>query len=116
MEAARRRSTGFITIDRIGGARAAGGKCLLARDLARVGMMVANGGQRDGKQVVPARWLEDIVQNGDPQAWKDGNSYNRMGQRDIHYRSKWYVNREAEPLIFEVGIITKYTKLHAPID
>ena len=27
---------GYITIDRIGGARAAGGKCLIARDLARV--------------------------------------------------------------------------------
>lgn len=95
---------GYITVDRIGGARAAGGKCLLARDLARVGMMMANGGQRDGKQVVPACWLEDIVQNGDPQAWKDGDFYNEMGQRDIHYRSKWYVNREAEPLIFGVGI------------
>ena len=95
---------GYITVDRIGGARAAGGKCLLARDLARVGMMMANGGQRDGKQVVPACWLEDIVQNGDPQAWKDGDFYNEMGQRDIHYRSKWYVNQEAEPLIFGVGI------------
>ena len=95
---------GYITVDRIGGARAAGGKCLLARDLARVGMMMANGGQRDGKQVVPARWLEDIIQNGDSQAWKDGDFYNEMGQRDIHYRSKWYVNREAEPLIFGVGI------------
>ena len=95
---------GYITVDRIGGARAAGGKCLLARDLARVGMMMANGGQRDGKQVVPARWLEDIIQNGDSQAWKDGDFYNEMGQRDIHYRSKWYVNQEAEPLIFGVGI------------
>ena len=95
---------GYITVDRIGGARAAGGKCLLTRDLARFGMMMANGGQRDGKQVVPACWLEDIVQNGDPQAWKDGDFYNEMGQRDIHYRSKWYVNQEAEPLIFGVGI------------
>ena len=95
---------GYITVDRIGGARAAGGKCLLARDLARVGMMMANGGQRNGKQVVPSSWLEDIVKNGDPQAWKDGDFYNEMGQRDIHYRSKWYVKREAEPLIFGVGI------------
>ena len=95
---------GYITVDRIGGARAAGGKCFLARDLARVGMMMANGGQRNGKQVVPSSWLEDIVKNGDPQAWKDGDFYNEMGQRDIHYRSKWYVKREAEPLIFGVGI------------
>ena len=97
-------AAGYITVDRIGGARAAGGKCLLARDLARVGMMMANGGQRDGKQVVPASWLEDIIKNGDPQAWKDGDFYNKMGQREIHYRSKWYIQRDSEPLIFGVGI------------
>ena len=97
-------AAGYITVDRIGGARAAGGKCMLARDLARVGMMMANGGQRDGKQVVPASWLEDIIKNGDPQAWKDGDFYNKMGQREIHYRSKWYIQRDAEPLIFGVGI------------
>jgi CubicO group peptidase (beta-lactamase class C family) len=97
-------ASGYITVDRIGGARAAGGKCLLARDLARVGMMMANGGQREGKQVIPALWLEDIVKNGDPQAWKDGDFYDDMGQRDIHYRSKWYIQRDAEPMIFGVGI------------
>ena len=97
-------AAGYITVDRIGGARAAGGKCMLARDLARVGMMMANGGQRDGKQVVPASWLEDIIKNGDPQAWKDGDFYNKMGQREIHYRSKWYIQRDSEPLIFGVGI------------
>ena len=97
-------ASGYITLDRIGGARAAGGKCFLARDLARVGMMVANGGQRDGRQVVPASWLEDIFKNGDPQAWKDGDSYDKLGQREIHYRSKWYILRDAEPLIFGVGI------------
>ena len=97
-------AAGYITVDRIGGARAAGGKCMLARDLARVGMMMANGGKRDGKQVVPASWLEDIIKNGDPQAWKDGDFYNKMDQRDIHYRSKWYIQRDAEPLIFGVGI------------
>ena len=97
-------ASGYITVDRIGGARAAGGKCLLARDLARVGMMMANGGQRNGKQVVPASWLEDLVKNGDPQAWKDGDVNPVWGQRDIHYRSKWYVKREAEPWIFGVGI------------
>ena len=97
-------ASGYITVDRIGGVRAAGGKCMLARDLARVGMMMANEGQREGKQIVPAIWLEDIVKNGDPQAWKDGDFYDVMGQRDIHYRSKWYIKRDAEPMIFGVGI------------
>ena len=27
-----------------------------------------------------------------------------MGQRDIHYCSKWYIQREAEPMVFGGGI------------
>ena len=95
---------GYITVDRIGGARAAGGKCFIARDLARVGMMMANGGKRNGKQVVPARWIEDILSNGDPQAWKEGDFYETLGQRDMHYRTKWYVQRDAKPLVYGIGI------------
>ena len=97
-------ASGYVTVDRIGGARAAGGKCFIARDLARVGMMMANGGQRDGKQVVPISWIKDIVSNGDPQAWKDGDFYEVLGQRDMHYRSKWYIQREVKPMIFGIGI------------
>ena len=97
-------ASGYITVDRIGGARAAGGKCFVARDLARVGMMMANGGQRQGKQVIPKKWLDDIVQNGDPQAWVEGDFYDEMGQREMHYRSKWYVMRDSNPLIFGLGI------------
>ena len=95
---------GYITTDRIGGARAAGGKCFIARDLARVGMMVANGGVRNGVQVIPTNWIEDLLENGDPKAWKKGDFYHEMGRRDIHYRSKWYIRRSSEPLIFGVGI------------
>ena len=65
---------------------------------------MANGGQRDGKQVVPISWIKDIVSNGDPQAWKDGDFYQVLGQRDMHYRSKWYIQREVKPMIFGIGI------------
>lgn len=95
---------GYITIDRIGGARAAGGKCLIARDLARVGMMLANQGARNGHQVIPMSWIKDMLENGNSAAWKNGDFYHEMGKRDIHYRSKWYVQRGSEPLIFGVGI------------
>jgi CubicO group peptidase (beta-lactamase class C family) len=77
-------ASGYITVDRVGGARAAG--------------------QRQGKQVIPKQWINDIIHNGDPQAWIDGDFYNDMGKREMHYRSKWYIRREAEPLIFGLGI------------
>jgi len=97
-------ASGYMTVDRLGGARAAGGKCFLARDLARVGMMMSTGGQRQGIQVIPKQWIDDIINNGDPQAWKDGDFYDDMGKREMHYRSKWYILREIEPLIFGLGI------------
>ena len=97
-------ASGYMTVDRLGGARAAGGKCFLARDLARVGMMMSNGGQRQGTQVIPKQWIDDIINNGDPQAWRDGDFYDDMGKREMHYRSKWYILREIEPLIFGLGI------------
>ena len=42
-----------------GEAAAASGLRLTARDLARIGQMILNGGRWDEKQVVPALWLRD---------------------------------------------------------
>ena len=41
-----------------GVASAASGLRLTARDLTRIGQMVANGGLHEGRQIVPADWLE----------------------------------------------------------
>ena len=94
----------YITVDRLGAPRCAGGMCVTLRDLARVGHLVANGGARDGRQVVPAAWIEDIEKNGDPAAWSAGAFVDYFGRRPMHYRSKWYVLREGRPLLFGWGI------------
>jgi len=99
---------GYITVDRIGGARAAGGKCFTARDLARVGAMMANGGRRDGRQVIPEHWVQDIFQNGDVDAWKTGDFADKFGPLDMAYRSKWYIQRGPEPMIHGLGIHGQY--------
>ena len=100
---------GYITLDRIGGARAAGGVCFTARDLARLGAVMANGGRRaDGQQVVPEAWVADILENGDPGAWNRGDFAEMYPGLDIHYRAKWYVHRGAEPLLRGVGIHGQY--------
>ena len=96
--------SGEITVDRIGGARAAGGKSFTARDLARVGMMVADGGRREGVHIIPESWIDDIERNGDAEAWDSGDFFEHFPGRPMHYRAKWYVQREAEPLIHGLGI------------
>lgn len=100
---------GYVTVDRIGGARAAGGKCFTARDLARVGAMIAGGGRRDdGRQVIPENWIDDILSGGDAEAWRNGDFYEKFGKLDYHYRSKWYVQRGDAPLIHGLGIHGQY--------
>jgi CubicO group peptidase (beta-lactamase class C family) len=99
----------YITVDRIGGCRAAGGMCVTARDLARVGQMMATGGMANGTRVLPRDWLDDIIGNGSSDAWAKGDFVEKFPEGDDrHYRSKWYVRRGAQPLIHGLGIHGQY--------
>lgn len=95
---------GYITVDRLGAPRAAGGICVTVRDLARVGRMLAAGGARDGRSIVPASWLHDIATAGDPDAWQAGAFVGLFPDWDMHYRAKWYVHRAPAPMLFGVGV------------
>jgi CubicO group peptidase (beta-lactamase class C family) len=94
----------YITVDRLGAPRCAGGVCASVMDLARVGQLMVQGGKRDGMQIVPAEWLNDIVANGSPDAWSSGDFAQLFGPSPMHYRSKWYVVRDQQPLVFGFGI------------
>lgn len=94
----------YITVDRLGAPRCAGGLCAAPRDMARLGRLFVTGGQTNGTQVIPSSWLEDIVQNGSAAAWKEGDFYDLFDGADMHYRSKWYVLRGARPLVYGVGV------------
>lgn len=71
-------------------------------------MMMANGGVREGKQVIPRAWIDDIWENGDVEAWKTGDFFDKFGGLDMAYRSKWYVQRGEEPLVHGLGIHGQY--------
>lgn len=90
----------MITVDRLGAPRVAGGMSVTTRDLARIGMMVAN----DGAGIVPPNWIDDIQTNGDPDAWNEGNFAQYFPGIAMHYRSKWYVMRGESPVLFCLGI------------
>ena len=90
----------YITVDRLGAPRCAGGLCVTTRDLARVGQMVAEGGWG----IVPDAWIDDIAQNGDPAAWDASTFAPEFPDIPMHYRSKWYVLREQGPILMCLGI------------
>ena len=78
--------------------------CVTARDLARIGQLIVENGSRDGQQVLPQRWIDDIEKAGDPDAWNTGDFAPFFPGRAMHYRSQCYVLRGENPLIFGIGI------------
>jgi len=94
----------YITVDRLGAPRTAGGMCATTRDLARVGQMLLEGGSYRGRQVVPSSWIDMIVNDGDREAWSAGNLASYYPGMPIHYRAKWYVEHSESPVLFCLGI------------
>lgn len=94
---------GYVTVDRLGAARSAGGICVTLRDLARLGEMVRCRGLAAGRQVVPGWWIDDILTGGDPAAW-DGSEFEAMLPPDGRYRSQWYLTDGRGSQCMAVGI------------
>jgi CubicO group peptidase (beta-lactamase class C family) len=94
----------YITVDRLGAPRCAGGLCTTAQDLARLGQLIVQRGRREGAQVIPEAWIDDIVHNGDAQAWRQGDFAEYFPDMPIRYRSKWYVLQGDAPMLFCLGV------------
>ena len=116
----------YITVDRLGAPRAAGGMCMTTRDLARVGQLMLE----KGRDIIPAEWIDDIRHGGDPAAWDAGSFTAYYPGKPMHYRSKWYVERGDTPLLFCLGVhgqnlfvdpvreivVAKYSSQAQPLD
>ncbi len=89
-------SSAYITVDRFGAPRCAGGICTTTRDLARVGQLIVQDGRRNDRPIIPAGWIEDVLRGGDPKAWAAGDLISYFGDRTMHYRNKWYVLRDRD--------------------
>jgi hypothetical protein len=101
-------NSSYITVDRLGAPRAAGGMCVTTRDLARVGQVLVDGGRRDGTQIVPQGWIDDLSAAGDSEAWQAGDFTKYFPGLAIRYRSKWYTLDGEAPMLFCLGIHGQY--------
>jgi hypothetical protein len=86
----------YITVDRFGAPRCAGGICTTTMDLALVGQLLVQNGRRNETPIIPASWIEDMRGGGDPKAWAAGDLISYFGDRPMHYRNKWYVLRDRD--------------------
>ena len=96
---------GYITLDTFGAPRVSGGMCLGLYDLLIIGEMVRNRGYANGRQVVPASWIDDMIAVRDNRIWRAQNQ--TEGPRlftDGNYRSLWYQTGFKDQEICAIGI------------
>lgn len=96
----------YITVDRKGAPRSAGGICVLPRDLLRFAELVRNRGMADGRQVIPAAWIDDCSQGGSREAWERGESSKEFPAG--RYRNKWYQSGDAHQSMLAIGIHSQW--------
>lgn len=96
----------YITVDKDGAPRCTGGLCATARDFARIGQLIIDGGIADSKEIVPMSLIEDISKNGDRNAWKDGQWGKAFAplSKDMCYRNGWYIINDQPQILFAMGI------------
>jgi CubicO group peptidase (beta-lactamase class C family) len=99
-----------ITVDAHNAMRAAGGICVAPRDLARFGEMIRRRGIANGRQVVPAAWIDDINTRGDPQAWAHSELAEMFPQAS--YRSQWYRIDRDRGVLAAFGIHGQWIYIH----
>jgi hypothetical protein len=96
----------YITVDRKGAARAAGGICVRPRDLLRFAELVRNRGHANGSQVIPKWWIEDCSDGGSLEAWQRGESAKEFPAGS--YRNKWYQTGNEHRAMLAIGIHSQW--------
>ena len=104
----------YVTVDRSGFPMANGGVCATLRDLARFGRLVLDDGVNHvGDQVIPASWLADTRAGGDPAA-----AVASMGS--VHpngsYRNQFWISGDADGSFYGVGIHGQYIWMNPAAD
>jgi hypothetical protein len=96
----------YITVDRKGNPRAAGGFCVRPRDLLRFAELVRNRGYANGKQVIPRSWIEDCSDGGSLETWQAGESAKEFPAGS--YRNKWYQTGNEHRVMLAIGIHSQW--------
>ena len=84
----------YITVDHGGTALADGGFCATLRDYGRLALLLLDNGARDGRQIVPASWIEEtrsasgeVYQGIYRNALPDGAYHNQIWIEDMTRRA-----------------------------
>jgi hypothetical protein len=106
---------GYIWLDREGTEMAGGGLNVTARDAARFGWMIVNGGQFNGRQIIPAHVARRILTPGDPEVFTayygqfPGTDW--YGKVTHSYHDQWWSFANAHGAVGAIGVHGQYIYL-----
>jgi CubicO group peptidase (beta-lactamase class C family) len=95
-------ASAYITVDRKGNPRSAGGICVLPRDLLRFAELVRNRGRANDRQIISEAWIADCNDGGSVEAWERGESAKEFPRGS--YRNKWYQTGNEHRALMAIGI------------
>ncbi len=107
---------GYMWVDSAGTEMAGGGLNITARDAARFGQMILQGGQFNGQQIIPAAVAQRIVQAGDTK------KFTRFYQGDWYknvtyaYHDQWWTFNNPHKAISAIGIHGQYIYIDPKAD
>lgn len=102
----------FLTVDRFGAPRTAGGLSCRPHDLLALGQMLLDRGAVDKTRIVPQRWIDDMRENGDADAWRNGSQANFLAHG--RYRSAWYQVGGGSEAFLAAGIHGQFLYVDPP--
>jgi CubicO group peptidase (beta-lactamase class C family) len=106
-----------ITVDGHGNPMADGGVSSTLRDLARFGLLLSRGGQRDERSVIPRGWIHDtLTPDTDTVEAFIGSLDAREFPEGAYYRNQFWVIDRSQPLVMCSGINGQTVLIHGPAD
>lgn len=91
----------YYHVDRIGTESGGGGLSTTLRDLARFGETMRNHGRFNGRQIVPAAFVEDTERGADPAHFKPAGYATLPGGS---YRNQWWITHNAHGAYMARGV------------
>lgn len=92
----------YITVDRLGAPRAAGGFGCSLRDMARFGECMRNGGRLHDTQIIPEAWVADTRAGSENGSWERSDMADWMPGGG--YRNQWWLTNNEHGAYFAAGI------------
>lgn len=94
----------YIWLDGEGNEMAGGGLNITARDAARFGAMIVNGGRFNGRQIVPEAVVRRILAPGDSAVFRHFYKEPWYQQVAHSYKDQWWVFDNAHKAVSAIGI------------